>query len=101
MGRGVKAYSLRAFGLVLATVIFWGLVIPVFIQVLRTEGKLTDWHGWRKFYRFTMGDIGLLRIQLRHYIDYFRPDFHPWDHDNREYLEQIDAFLAEQQKLAA
>lgn len=101
MGRGVKAYSLRAFGLVLATVIFWGLVIPVFIQVLRTEGKLTDWDGWRKFYRFTMGDIGLLRIQLRHYIDYFRPDFHPWDHDNREYLEQIDAFLAEQQKLAA
>lgn len=101
MGRGVTAYSLRALGLVLATVIFWGLVIPVFIQVLRTEGKLTDWDGWRKFYRFTMGDIGLLRIQLRNYIDYFRPDFHPWDHDNRQYLEQIDAFLAEQQKLAA
>lgn len=101
MGRGVDAYALRCMGLALATVIFWGLVIPVFLEVLRTEGKLTDWKGWRKFFRYTMGDIGLLRIQLRAYADYFRPGFHPWDHDNRAYLEQIDAFLAEQQRLAA
>ena len=24
----------------------------------------------------------------RDYIDYFRRDFHPWDHDNRESLTQ-------------
>ncbi|MDP2227723.1 MAG: metal-dependent hydrolase [Moraxellaceae bacterium] len=101
MGRGVDAYALRCVGLALATVIFWGLVIPVFLEVLRTEGKLTDLKGWRKFFRYTMGDIGLLRIQLRAYADYFRPGFHPWDHDNREFLTQIDDFLAEQQKLAA
>src|SRR5690606_34332316 len=42
MGRGIRAYALRSLGLVLATIIFWGLVTPVFLQVLRTEGKLTD-----------------------------------------------------------
>ncbi|CBL45270.1 Conserved hypothetical protein [gamma proteobacterium HdN1] len=101
IGTGPGAYALRAVGLAAATVIFWGLVIPVFLEVLREEGKLTDVDGWKKFYKFTMGDIGLIRIQLRNYIDYFRPDFHPWDHDNRKYLEQIDEFLAYQQSLAA
>jgi predicted metal-dependent hydrolase len=101
MGRGMKAYSMRCLGLVMATVVFWGLVIPVFLEVLRAEGKLSDVKAWQKFLRYTMGDIGLLRIQLRSYADYFRPGFHPWDHDNRAFLEQIDDFLAEQQHLAA
>ncbi|MCD6059835.1 MAG: hypothetical protein K0S16_146 [Moraxellaceae bacterium] len=101
MGKGPRAYALRCAGLALATVVFWGLVIPVFLQVLRTEGKLTDVKGWAKFFRYTFGDIGLLRIQLANYADYFRPGFHPWDHDNREYLKQIDEFLEAQQKLVA
>lgn len=101
MGKGAKAYGLRMFGQVMATLIFWGLVIPVFIEVLRTEGQLTNWDGWKKFYKFTMGDVGLLRKQIGNYLDYYRPGFHPWDHDNRAYLEQIDEFLAMQQKLAA
>lgn len=101
MGTGPRAYALRATGMTLATVVFWGIMIPAFIAALRVEGKLTDVPAWRKFWRFTMGDVGLLRIQLRDYIDYYRPDFHPWDHDNREYLKRIDAFLAEQEKLAA
>lgn len=101
MGRGLGAYAIRAAGMTAATLAFWVLVVPTFLEVLRTGGTLTDVKAWRKFYTFTMGDVGLLRIQLRDYFDYFRPGFHPWDHDNREYLKQIDAFLAEQEKLVA
>lgn len=101
MGRGPRAYALRATGLVLATVIFWGLIFPVFLEVVREGGKLGDVKAWRQFWKFTMGDVGLLRIQLRNYADYFRPGFHPWDHDNREFLKQIDDFLAEQERLVA
>lgn len=101
MGKSPAAYGYRAFGLVLATVIFWGLVIPVFLQILRTQGQLTNWDGWQKFLRYTMGDIGLLRRQIGNYLSYFKPGFHPWDHDNREYLEQIDDFLAKQDALSA
>ncbi|MDF2447461.1 MAG: hypothetical protein K0S46_2697 [Moraxellaceae bacterium] len=100
MGRGPRAYALRATGMTLATVIFWGIMIPAFITALRAEKKLSDVKGWQQFYRFTFGEVGLLRMQLRDYFDYFRPDFHPWDHDNREYLKQIDAFLAEQERLS-
>lgn len=91
MGKGPLAYAERSLGLVIATILFWGLIIPTFLLVLRDEGKLTDVKGWRKFYRYTFGDIGALRIQLFNYVDYFRPSFHPWDHDNREFLKQIDS----------
>lgn len=91
MGKGPVAYAERSLGLVIATVAFWGLIIPTFLLILRDEGKLTDVKGWRQFYRYTFGDIGALRIQLGNYIDYFRPGFHPWDHDNREFLKQIDS----------
>jgi predicted metal-dependent hydrolase len=101
MGTGPGAYAKRATGMTLATIIFWGIMIPAFIAALRAEKKLTDVKGWQQFYRFTFGEVGLLRMQLRDYFDYYRPDFHPWDHDNSEYLKQIDAFLAEQEKLAA
>lgn len=100
MGKGVGAYGLRSVGLVLATVIFWGLTIPAFIAALRQEGQLTNLKGWASFYRITFGEIGMLRRQLGNYLDYFRPSFHPWDHDNRQYLEQIDQLLAEQQAAA-
>lgn len=101
MGENIKAYSLRSLGLVMATVIFWGLVIPTFIQVVRTEGQLTNVKAWSKFFRYTFGDIGMLRRQLGNYLSYFKPGFHPWDHDNRHFLEQMDEFLAYQEELVA
>lgn len=101
MGKGVQAYALRSLGLAVATVVFWGLVTPTFLEVLRSQGRLTDIKGWRKFYRYTFGDIGMLRRRLLPYLDYFKPDFHPWDHDNSEYLKQMDSFLEYQQQLTA
>ncbi|QHS11266.1 metal-dependent hydrolase [Sinimarinibacterium sp. NLF-5-8] len=100
MGRGTKAYALRSGGMVAATVIFWALTVPAFLGVLAEQGKLTDVKGWRKFYTFAFGDVGLLSKQLGAYVSYFRPGFHPWDHDNSEYLATMDSFLAEQAKAA-
>lgn len=90
-GRGLLAYGERSLGLVIATIGFWGLIIPTFLLILRDQKKLMHFKDWRKFYRYTFGEIGVLRVQFLNYIDYFRPNFHPWDHDNRKYLQQIDA----------
>lgn len=100
MGRGPRAYALRATGMVLATVIFWTIMMPALLAVLRQGGHLKDLNSMRKLFKFTVGEFGLIRMQLRDYIDYFRPSFHPWDHDNHEFLLQIDDFLAEQERLA-
>jgi len=97
MGQGAGAYAQRSLGMVAATVIFWALVTPTFLAEVQRQGKLTDVRGWRKFFSYTLGRRGLLSMQLRNYADYFRPSFHPWDHDNREYLKQIDGFVAKWQ----
>lgn len=93
-GKGVKAYTIRAFGLVLATAIFWGMVLPHYVGFVRREGKLTDLKGWQAFWRMAMGEVGFLRRMARPWFDYFRPDFHPWDEDNSRFLEGIESFSA-------
>ena len=84
MGKGAYAYTVRSLGLVAATIVFWAFVIPVFLTIVKGEGKLTDGKKKKKAWKYTFGEYGALRKQLGNYIDYFRPNFHPWDHDNRE-----------------
>jgi predicted metal-dependent hydrolase len=86
---------LRSFGLVAATVVFWGFVLPVFTKIVMDEKKLTDLSAWRKAYRYTFGEVGALRKQLGNYIDYFRPNYHPWDHDNRAQMLALQDLIYE------
>lgn len=101
MKPNLLSYGLRAGGLIMATLIFWGLVFPVFLRIVYAEGQFFNLGGWFKFFRYTMGDIGMIRRQLPSYIEYFRPGYHPWDHNNREYLSQIDTFMETYQHLVA
>ncbi len=93
-GRGPRAYAIRAFGLVLATAIFWSMVVPHYLNFVREEGRLTDLKGWKSAYDMAFGRIGFLRRMVRPWFDYFRPDFHPWDDDNSRFLEGIEQFSA-------
>jgi len=49
-------------------------------------------------FKFYFGKGGLTRSIFKNYLDYYRPGFHPWDHDNREYLE---SWIAEAQSYKA
>jgi predicted metal-dependent hydrolase len=92
-GRGTGAYLERTAGLVAATAIFWAIAIPFYLRVIQAEGRLTDVRGWRRFVRYTFTEQGFLTRLVRPWADYFRRDFHPWDHDNRHYLEQVDELV--------
>lgn len=100
MGRGPRAYVERAGGLLLATAIFWALIFPAYLSILRAEGKLTDLRGWRLWLSHGFGEIGFLRKRAGPWADYFRPDFHPWDHDNRHFLKEIDGFATQVEAFA-
>ena len=80
--------------LILATAIFWGMVIPHYLNFVRQEGKLTDLKGWKACWDMAFGEVGFLRKMARPWFDYFRPDFHPWDDDNSHYLQGIEQFSA-------
>lgn len=44
--------------------------------------------------KFLLLRPGVLRSVLRQYAGFFRPGFHPWDHDDRALLAQTEAALA-------
>ncbi len=93
--RNPLRYIERTFGLVIATVILWPIVAVTYIRILRSQGLLTDRKGWGQFFRYTFGEIGFFRKLTFPWLDYFKPGFHPWDHDNRHYLDQIDDLVKE------
>ncbi|MGH8456665.1 MAG: metal-dependent hydrolase [Stenotrophobium sp.] len=98
--RSPREYVARTSGLILATAILWSITFPFHLRILRAQGRLTDLHGWRQFWRGYFGEIGLLRKLVLPWADYFRPDFHPWDHDNRHLLKQLDGLTAQLQVAA-
>ena len=100
IGKGPGAYLRRCVALAALTVIFWGLVIPFHLEIMRREGGLFDFGGWWNLFKFHWISPGALRRIIPAYFDYYRPGFHPWQHDNRRFLVELDA-LAETYRAAA
>lgn len=55
---------------------------------------LHDYEGpriklWRDGLKFLFGERGALRGLMRPYLDFYKKDFHPWDHDNRELVSSV------------
>ena len=59
------------------------------------------WHeygmrvGFWRMLKFLYGPKGVFPRMLRPWLHYFKPSFHPWDHDNRARLAQIDKLVEE------
>lgn len=97
----IAAYALRSGTLVVATGVFFALFLPFYLHNVRIKGGLFDLAGWRAVYRHSLGRKGIFRYTARAWLDWFRPGFHPWDHDNRQYLEQFETLLGDVLKDAA
>lgn len=95
MGKGLRAYALRSSTMVVATAVFWALIVPFMIENVRRSGGARDLRGWASVLDFHWRRPGMLRRIVRPYFDYFRPDFHPWQHDNRALLADIERIAAE------
>lgn len=93
LGHGLPAYALRVTAFVFANLIFWSLYYPFYVQMLRKSGGLGDVAGWLKLFNFQFGKPGVLRKALPQWLDFFRPGFHPWWHDNRHFLDQAEALM--------
>ena len=94
MGRTPYAYGVRTITLLVATLIFWSITLPAYAGILRREGILTQASGWRHLFRYTFGEVGVIRKISLPWAEYFKPGFHPWDHDNRHFLDRLEALEA-------
>jgi uncharacterized protein len=97
IGRGVRAYALRTSGMLLTTSGFLGLVMYYQQRLLKADVHTRRGQGLGDFINFMFRSPGFLPRLALPWLTYFRPGFHPWNHDNRYLLKQIDALVAETQ----
>jgi len=91
VAKGPVGYARRTAMMGLVTVLFWARVFQNQAHLVGRDRKLSDWRGWLQFGKFAFTTPGGLRHAIKPYLDYFKPGFHPWQHDNRALLEQWKA----------
>lgn len=83
---------MRTGSMLLTSVVFWGTNFYFHLAFMnahrRMHGKVT---GKWAFLRFFLK--GMVRIAPKT-LAYFKPGFHPWQHDNRRHFAQLDQLLA-------
>lgn len=95
VGTGVSAYAQRTLAFVLANLIFWSVFLPFYVAMLNKSGGVAKLGGWLKLTNLLAGKPGILRRKIPDWLDFFRPGFHPWMHDNREFLAAAQALSAQ------
>lgn len=82
------SYLRRIIAMMIVTVMFCIRASTVQAIFLWKDGQLLKPKTWWDGITFYFGKNGLVKNIWRNYIDYYRPGFHPWDHDNRDLLEK-------------
>ena len=87
LGEDGLAYWRRARVMVLTTITFWSFVFLYHLRLVRADGEATNVRGWWSLIRWMWVNPGNMRNLIWPWLDYFRRDFHPWQHDNHEFVE--------------
>jgi predicted metal-dependent hydrolase len=80
-------YSERVVVMLVATAIFWAMVTEQQLRLMKIDKVLFSPRQWWSLFKFLWMKPGAMRGMWIHYVDYFRPGFHPWQLDNRDLLE--------------
>jgi len=77
-------YFTRVGMMAISTVIFFGVIGWFQLHLLRKDGQLFNWRSWGKGLKTLFGPRnGFLTKLILPYLDYYRPGFHPFDHDSK------------------
>lgn len=71
------------------TVTFLVTISFHFVGLMRAGGQLGNVKAWLGGIDFLWGRPGIFRRLIPAYLEYYRRDFHPWQHDNRALVERI------------
>ena len=81
-GTGLKAYSMRAGAMVAATVLLFITQNLFMARLMLDDGKIAPRHWLRAMKTLYHPTQGFITQILPELADYFRPNFHPNDHDS-------------------
>lgn len=85
---GLLGYVHRCFTMLTVALFFVVVTNLIHIDFMRRDGKLFDLRGWLKVLRYQFFSPGPLRKIILPWLAWFKPGFHPWQHDNRAHVEQ-------------
>lgn len=57
------------------------------VGLLWWSRTLPRWRDIKSFWSYMFGDKGVVTVIKAPYKDYFREDFHPWDHQNQDLVD--------------
>ncbi|WP_293001744.1 metal-dependent hydrolase [Nevskia sp.] len=83
----VRGYVLRCTVMVSVSIRFLWQTARTHYHLIRQDGEHRNLRGWLRLMNHLWGRPGLLRRIVLPWLAYFRPGFHPWQHDNRALLE--------------
>lgn len=89
------AYRTRVVWMTFAIALISFRISTRMVHMLSHDGLL--WRGsmWREGMRFLFGRGGLCAVLRRDFLDFYRRDFHPWQHDTRALTEKWKAHYAD------
>lgn len=94
VGTGAGAYLRRVLLMLHVSIHFWFEVIRNHLSLARGAGVAGSLKGWLQVPRYLFVSPGPLRRILGQYLAYYRPGFHPWERDNRVFVEQWKSHYA-------
>jgi hypothetical protein len=89
-------YLVRTAGMLFTALAFWSLVAAFSVCMIETDrATRRQPRRYADLAAFLLGTQGMFRTSLPAWRDYFKRSFHPWQHDNRHLLEQMDAVTSD------
>lgn len=79
-------YWLRVRGMAQATFFFLLITLRMQYSLLKHDNQLGNWRDALGFAKFLLLKPGMLTRIIPEYLDFYRPGFHPWQHDNRHLI---------------
>jgi uncharacterized protein len=96
-----RRWRAKTIMMLLVTSRFWPKRVKGMKALLRQDG-LTGWKITARIWWYLLGKPGVLRKLIPAWLSYFKPGFHPWEHDDRALIGSYDSeFSDARMKVAA
>ena len=88
-----RRYFIRCKVMLLVSFLFWRSNFRHMADFFRQD-RINSLRTWCGVAKYLVARPGILRKILRPYLSFYRPRFHPWDHDDRALIARAEQELA-------
>jgi predicted metal-dependent hydrolase len=89
----LRRWTIRCKVMLLISMQFWHSNFQRMADFFRQDGINTPRTWWRVF-KYLWFKPGIMRRIFLPYLSFYRPGFHPWDHDDRQLIGEVEQRLS-------